>query len=48
MARKWYAVVRGRKTGIFRSYQECREQIQGYKGAVYKGFPTEAEAREYY
>ena len=48
MARKWYAVVRGRKTGIFRSYQECREQIQGYKGAVYKGFSTEAEAREYY
>ena len=48
MARKWYAVVRGRKTGIFRSYPECREQVQGYKGAVYKGFLTEAEAREYY
>lgn len=31
---------RGRLTGIFDSWDECRKQIEGYEGAQYKGYPT--------
>ena len=44
MAKKFYAVKRGRKTGIFTVWAECSAQVQGFQGAVYKGFMTEAEA----
>lgn len=44
---KVYAVLNGRKTGLFSSYEECKEQITGYKKAVFKGFESEAEAKEW-
>ena len=47
MAKKFYAVKRGRKTGIFTVWAECSVQVQGFQGAVYKGFMTEAEARDW-
>ena len=47
MAKKYYAVKRGRKTGIFTVWAECSAQVQGFQGAVYKGFTTEAEARDW-
>ena len=47
MAKKFYAVKRGRKTGIFTVWAECSAQVQGFQGAVYKGFMTEAEARDW-
>ena len=47
MAKKYYAVKRGRKTGIFTVWVECAAQVQGFQGAVYKGFMTEAEARDW-
>ena len=47
MAKKIYAVKRGRKTGIFTVWAECSAQVQGFQGAVYKGFMTEAEARDW-
>lgn len=37
---KYYVVWRGRLTGIFNSWDECRKQIEGYEGAQYKGYPT--------
>ena len=37
---KYYVVWRGRLTGIFDSWEECRKQIEGYEGAQYKGYPT--------
>ena len=37
---KYYVVWRGRLTGIFNSWEECRTQIEGYEGAQYKGYPT--------
>ena len=37
---KYYVVWRGRLTGIFDSWDECRKQIEGYEGAQYKGYPT--------
>lgn len=44
---KYYAVKKGRKTGIFTTWAECQEQINGFSGAVYKSFPSEQEAKTY-
>ena len=45
--KKFYAVRRGRKTGMFLTWDECKKQVMGYPGAIYKSFGTEAEAKEY-
>ncbi len=41
----FYVVWKGRKTGIFLSWDECKKQVSGFDGAQYKGFSTELEAR---
>jgi len=33
-------------TGVFRSWEECKLQIDGYAGAQYRGYPTLDEANE--
>ena len=38
MAKKYYAVRSGRKTGVFLSWAECEEQVKGFSGAEYKSF----------
>lgn len=45
MAKKFYAVKRGRKTGLYTVWAECAAQVKSFQGAVYKGFMTEEEAR---
>ena len=45
--KKVYAVKRGKKTGIFYQWEECRKSVDGYPGAEYKGFPTVQEAKSY-
>ncbi len=47
MPSKYYAVRKGRQTGIFYSWPECQNQINGYSGAEYKSFKTETEAKDY-
>lgn len=47
MAQKFYAVKNGRKTGIFLTWNECKEQINGFSSAVYKSFLTREEAENY-
>lgn len=47
MAKNFYAVRRGRETGIFKTWNECKRYITGFKGAEYKGFMTLEEAEEY-
>lgn len=42
---KYYVVWKGRKTGVFDNWESCKEQVFGYEGAQYKGYPTEAAAR---
>ena len=37
---KYYVVWRGRLTGIFKSWEECKQQVDGFEGAQYKGYPT--------
>jgi len=38
--KKFYVVWKGRQTGIFDSWNECNENINGFKGAEYKSFKT--------
>ncbi|MCX4326900.1 MAG: ribonuclease H family protein [Lachnospiraceae bacterium] len=48
MAGKYYVVRNGRTPGIYRTWDECRAQVDGFSGAVYKSFKTEKEALEFY
>lgn len=43
---KFFVVWEGKEPGIYRSWDDCKRQIHGFGGAIYKGFATEAEARE--
>lgn len=43
---KFYVVWQGLKPGIYRSWDEARQQVQGVPGAQYKSFDTEAEAQK--
>lgn len=44
---KYYAVKKGRKIGIYNSWDECLVQVNKYKGAQYKSFISEDEAKRY-
>lgn len=44
--KKFFVVWEGKEPGIYRSWEECKRQVLGFEGAIYKGFATEAEARE--
>ncbi len=46
-AKKYYAVKKGKKTGVFKSWAECRAAVEGYPGAEYKGFALLEEANAY-
>lgn len=43
----FYAVARGNTPGVYENWGECQAQINGYKGARYKKFSTEDEAKEF-
>jgi ribonuclease HI len=47
MGKKFYAVKKGYKTGVFATWDECKKQVSGFSGAVYKSFKTELEARAF-
>ncbi|MCR5175474.1 MAG: RNase H1/viroplasmin domain-containing protein [Anaerovibrio sp.] len=47
MAKKYYAVKRGRKTGIFESWAEACKQVKGFSGAHYQGFNSREEAMKF-
>lgn len=44
---RYYAVKKGRKTGVFSTWNECREQVHGFKGAQYKAFDIENAAYDF-
>lgn len=44
---KFYAVRKGRHTGIFLSWAKCQKETTGFKGAIFKSFPTLEEAKKY-
>lgn len=43
-AKKYYGVKKGKITGVFQSWDECKKSIEGFSGAEYKGFATYEEA----
>lgn len=43
---KYYVVWEGHSPGIYDTWEECKRQITGYKGAKYKSFPTKEQATE--
>jgi ribonuclease HI len=49
--KKYYAVARGRKTGIFDKWfgqGGAWEQVNGHAGAIFKGFPNQLEAETWF
>ena len=47
MAKKVYAIKAGRKPGIYNTWDEAKAQVDGYKGAIYKGFTSLDEAKAF-
>lgn len=47
MAKKFYAVRKGKTPGIYMTWDDCKAQVTGYSGAEYKSFPTIEEAANY-
>ncbi len=43
--KKFYVVWAGRTPGIYSTWAECAQQVNGFKNAKYKSFPTETQAR---
>jgi len=41
----FYAVARGRRPGVYNTWDECFAQVNGYSGARYKKMKCKAEAR---
>lgn len=48
MAKKFYAVRSGKSgKGIYYTWEDCKAQVHGVAGAVYKSFPTLEEAEAF-
>ena len=48
MAKKFYAVRQGSDgPAVYDTWDQCRARVQGFSGAVYKSFPTRAEAEAF-
>ena len=45
--KKYFAVARGRRCGVFDSWAECERQVKGFRNNMYQGFASEADAAEY-
>ncbi len=43
---KFYVVWKGRRTGVFSSWEACAAQVQGVTGAQYKSFTSRAAAEQ--
>jgi ribonuclease HI len=43
---KYYVVWSGKKTGIFTTWDECKQQVHGFQGARYKSYPSKEEAEK--
>jgi len=44
---KYYAVKVGKKPGIYQSWLECKQQVDGFSGATYKSFSSLKAAEEF-
>jgi ribonuclease HI len=48
-SRKYYAVLKGRSgiPSIYQSWNECKPQVHGFSGAIYKRFSSYADAQKF-
>ena len=44
--KKFYVVWKGVQPGIYNNWTDCRLQVQGYEGAIYKSFDCQEEAEQ--
>ena len=47
LAKKVYAVKKGKTTGIFMTWEDCKAQVDGFPGAEYKSFADPQDAMAY-
>jgi ribonuclease HI len=45
--KKYYAVKKGKTPGIYLTWDDCKKQVMGFHGAIYKGFATIQEAEDF-
>ena len=45
MPKKYYTVWKGIVPGVYYNWEDCHKQIVNFKGALYKSFQTEKEAK---
>lgn len=43
----YYAVAKGRNTGVYSDWNSCKSNVNGYSGASFKKFDTLAEAKSF-
>ncbi|OSY88827.1 ribonuclease H [Tenacibaculum holothuriorum] len=44
--KKFYVVWKGKKAGVFTSWNECKKQVDGFQGAQYKAFANKIDAEK--
>lgn len=44
---KYYAVAKGRNTGVYNSWEECKCQVDGFSGSIFKSFKTLEQAKAF-
>lgn len=47
MGSKFYAIRKGKKIGIYTTWDECKKYVTGYSGAEYKSFTSKQDAESY-
>jgi ribonuclease HI len=44
--KKYYVVWKGRNIGVFDTWEKCKAEINGFRGAIYKSFESKEEAQK--
>ncbi|UZK64030.1 ribonuclease H family protein [Mycoplasma mycoides subsp. capri] len=47
MSKKYYAIKKGLKPGIYTTWDEAKKQVENYSNAIYKSFSTLKEAEDF-
>jgi hypothetical protein len=45
--KQFYAVVKGKRPGLYSTWEECSSQVKNFPGNLYKGFAEQHEAVQY-
>lgn len=46
--KKFYVVWKGRSPGVYDNWEACKKEVEGFQGALYKGFPDKTAAETAY